>query len=97
MVPVATASGKGISARLVRRVNALCPVGIRSSCRTSRWRRRALTAAAARTLVPWPRRAFLTGWSSMRVVLARPDGREHTLPTFVMEGVDVLVDGLRTA
>ena len=97
MVRVATAQGKGSSAQLVHRVNALCPVGIRRSCRASPWRRRALTAAAARNLVPWPRRAFLTGWSSMRVVLARPEGSERALPTIVIEGVDELVEALRAA
>ena len=31
------------------------------------------------------------------VVLARPEGSEHALPTFVIEGVDVLVEALRAA
>ena len=30
-------------------------------------------------------------------VMARPEGSEHTLPTFVVEGVDVLVEALRVA
>jgi hypothetical protein len=57
----------------------------------------ALFAAAHQVAIWPPDRAFGMALALPQVVMARPEGSEHTPPTFVIEGAAALVEALLAA